>query len=330
MKPIGSPNNAVTNQLAQNQKRALDQNISQAQQSNVTTVGRQSNRTSEDDKKTTSLQAPSLQTAPDNVSLTSTTAEPKPTETESMQTPADTQVRDEATVGSSREGGAQVNSPASEALEEFQGALFDLPREDIEAIQTKSAAITAYNPEAAKDPVTALAATALQQAVTKLQAKMPNATAEELKEAAKTDPEIAKWSKIADSSKNYLTQIAAQGVGSSANSGVPGASAATEEAAVPGMNGPMTDSGSGNAFRLNPEQQAQFLADQVKMQQSILDTYNNMWQEIRKSQAARFKLMMETSDAIRGDFAKLHASRMQQANSYNTAVSNAILGITPK
>lgn len=326
MKSIGGPNNTVNSQLAQNQKRALDKNISQAQQSNVTTVGRQTNKTSEDEKKTSTLQAPPKE----KVTLTSTTEDQLPTDMESASTPTQAQVRDEATVDSSKEAGAQVNSPASEALEGFKDALEGLPEKDIEAIQTQSAATMAYNPEAAKDPVTSLAATALQQAVAKLQAKMPNATAEELKEAAKSDPEIAKWSKIADTSKNYLTQIAAQ---ASTAPSTPGGSASTGEAgssSVPGMNGPMTDGESGNPFRLSPDQQAKFLADQVKMQQSILDTFNQMWQEIRKSQAERFKLMMQTSDAIRKDFMELHASRMQQANSYNNSVANAILGITPK
>ncbi len=337
MNPLGGTNNTLSTSLAKkaaDDARLLAKDTSKGQVSTATTVGRAVNQTTQDLKQTT-LEAPR-----EKVTLSTPQAESKPQTEAKGQVGAGVQ---ETARGNEANGAGAASGPESkpadsksaEALMTFTETLLGLDdKQEVQNILTQAASVdTSKLPggEGGQGQEVAMAATALRAAVAKLQAKMPGATAEQIREAAKTDPEIAKWAAVADSANNFLTEIKAEGGAAQApgqavaDPGAAAAGAAGAAGAAPqgaqGAGNPMMD----NPFRLNPEQQAQMFADNVKTQQAILNIYQQMWAEMSKARAQRHQLMMETANTVNQMMMESHVNRMKTSDSHRRAVMSVIL-----
>lgn len=330
MNPLGGNNNTLNTSLARKaaeDARLLAKDTSKGQVSTATTVGRAVNQTAQDLKQTT------LETPREKVTLSTPQAEAKAQPEAKGQVQAGQEApRGAETSGTGAALGAEgkpAGSKSGEALMSFTDTLFGLDdKKDVESILTQAASVdTSKLPgaEGGQGQEVAVAATALRTAVAKLQAKMPGATAEQIREAAKTDPEVAKWAAVADSANNYLSEIKAEGA--AAAPGVVGADpaaaagAAGAGAAPQGASGPMRE----NPFQMNPEQQAQMFADNVKTQQAILNIYQQMWAEVSKARAQRHQLMMETANSVNQMIMESHVNRMKSSEQHRRSIMSVIL-----
>lgn len=317
MKPVGAN---LTNQLAQKQvhdARLLAQDTKKGQVTTATTVGRSVNQTTQDVKQAT------VEVPKERVSLSSAQDKPQAESKDYQQLGADeaAQATTSAGVETPSTPSEAKGSRSSEALMGFTDTLFslqDTDKKELEDIITQSAAVdTSQMAAGDSGREVALAATALRTAVSKLQAKMPGATAEQIREAAKTDPEVAKWAGIADSANSYLTEIKAE----NAAQATPGDDASAPAPGVPGRDSaPRNDS-----FKLDPEQQAQMMADNVKTMEAIRNIYTQMWAEIQKARAQRHQLMMETATAINTMMMESHVARMKSSDSHRKMMMSVIL-----
>ena len=189
---------------------------------------------------------------------------------------------------------------------------------------------------------------------------LPDATAtpaapEQIREAAKNDPEIAKWASIADSSQNFLQQFSAENPGvaaaaqnnpqmnpQAAMQGAPGAVGVPGQG-VPGAADPFAggvQANAENAFQQanqNAQQwsslqnqaaetQAQMFADHVKTQQSIQTIYQQMWAEVQKARAERHKLLLETANSVNSIMMELHVSRARTSQKMFNDMLNTLTG----
>jgi hypothetical protein len=222
----------------------------------------------------------------------------------------------------------QASSRSGEALMGFTDTLFGLQennKQELEDIITQSAMVDTGQLPAENGREVALASTALRTAVAKLQAKMPGATKEQIREAAKTDPEVAKWAAIADSAQNYLSEVQTDNAASAPEAGAKAAEGASAAAGSP-MNAPAKNPEMmQNPFKLNPEQQAQMFADNVKTMQAIQNIYQQMWAEIAKARAQRHQLMMETANSINSMIMESHVNRMKSSEHHRRAIMAVIL-----
>lgn len=367
-KPIGGPNLNMANQLAQKtaaDARLLNRDNAKGASLNAATLGRQSN-VQADVKKATVDAAPKapVKEQPKESFVSSTPAEtPDPRQAETRGAEEQPTVRQQASPDATATPAAaeQPSSKSAEALTNFSDALFGLQdgnKKDFEEILTSSAAIdTSGVPglEGDNGRSVAMASVALKTAVGKLQAKMPNATPEQIREAAKNDPEIAKWAAIADSSQNYLQQFSAENPGvaaaaqnnpqmnpQAAMQGAPGAAAVPGQG-VPGAADPFAggvQANAENAFQQanqNAQQwsslqnqaaetQAQMFADHVKTQQSIQTIYQQMWAEVQKARAERHKLLLETANSVNSIMMELHVSRARTSQKMFNDMLNTLTG----
>jgi hypothetical protein len=344
----GGSNVNNNNQIALNQQRELAKNVAAAQLNNAATIGRQVNRSEDDAKKTAALQSPQ-----EKVTLTSTTAQPEAESGVQGESPNPATAQESTVSGATGQAGEtaqateSTTSRSAEALSTFTDSLFGLQgenKQELEDIVTQSAMVdTSALPAGEAGREVALAATALRTALAKLQEKMPNASKEQIREAAKRDPEIAKWAAIADSAGNYLNAVkgespqavaqATDAAGNPAAAPAAGDPAAPTDGQQPGAPGAPPDAqqpgGPGgpppqNPFRLNPEMQAQMFADNVKTMQSIMNIYQQMWAEISKARAQRCQLVLETANTINQMMMETHVNRMKTSEEHRKAVMAVI------
>lgn len=369
-KSIGGPGpNIQANLLAQKNAqdaRLLAKDSAKGANLNATTIARQSNPQA-DTKKAADNAAPKppVRETPKESFVSSASGETRtPAETPTRQSEtrgaeSETSVRGEAQASPKSEAQVQSDtSKSAEALGNFSQSLFGLQggnEKDFEAIMTEAASIdTSQLPGLGKSgQEVALASVALRTAVGKLQAKMPNATPEQIREAAKNDPEIAKWASIADSSQNYLNEFRAENPGvvnaaasqaaaaAAAGAGaVPGgdplaaAGAAVPGAAVPGASGATEAAQKMNQQmqewnglqRMSAETQAQMVADNMKTMESIKTIYQQMWAEMQKARAERHKLVMDTANHINSLAMESHVNRARTSQKMFTDMLNTITG----
>lgn len=302
-------NNNLSSKLAADQ-RLLAKDTAKGQVNTATTLGVTTNKSQNELK---------VDVPKEKVTLSTPTAEAK----------AQPEAKDYSSVGSQEQAKATESTPqsgpsrAGQALTGFTESLFglqDKDKQELEDIITQSAMVDTSKLPAENGRELALASTALRTAVAKLQAKMPGASKEQIREAAKTDPEVAKWAAIADSAQNYLNEVKAE---ASPVSGVastePGAS--SQAAGAPPKGQEMMQ----NPFKLNPEQQAQMFADNVKTMQAIQNIYQQMWAEISKARAQRHQLMMETANAVNNMIMESHVNRMKSSENHRRSIMAVIL-----
>ncbi len=363
-KSIGGPGpNIQANLLAQKSAqdaRLLAKDSAKGANLNATTIARQSNPQA-DTKKAADNAAPKppVRETPKESFVssasgqTSTPAETATRQSETRGAESETSVRGEAQASPKAEAQVQPDtSKSAEALGNFSQSLFGLQggnEKDFEAIMTEAASIdTSQLPGLGKSGTeVALASVALRTAVGKLQAKMPNATPEQIREAAKNDPEIAKWASIADSSQSYLNEFRAENPGvvnAAANQAAAGgvapggdplaAGAAAPGAAVPGAPGATEAAQKMNQQmqewnglqRMSAETQAQMVADNMKTMESIKTIYQQMWAEMQKARAERHKMVMDTANSINSIMMELHVSRARTSQKMFVDMLNTLTG----
>ncbi len=369
--PIGGPNLNLTNQLAQ--KNAADARLvakdsAKGANLNATTIARQSNNQADVRKASEDASTPRapLKKQPEEVFVRSTPAEtPDPRRLETRgpdgQPSIGAQTSSKQQVGEKAEQVAEKTelpvSQSAEALTGFTDALFGLQhneedkKEFTNILEASAGVDTRGIPglEGDNGRSVAMASVALKTAVAKLQAKMPNATPEQIREAAKSDPEIAKWAAIADSSQNYLQQFNTENPNVLANAAQVNPQAAMQGAGVPGPSGgpggndPFASGLQANATQAaqqanqNAQQwsslqnqametQAQIMAERVKTMQSIQNIYQQMWAEVQKARAERHKILMETANSVNSIMMELHVSRARSSQKMFNDMLNTLTG----
>ena len=316
MNPLsGNVSNNLAKKMVDDQ-RLLAKDTSKAQVTTATTLGVTVNKTPNEVK---------VDTPKERVTLSSTTAKEKAPEAKDYSNLSGQDTAKGADTKAAETAAQPANSKSSEALMSFTDSLFGLQegnKKELEDIITQSATVdTSKLPAGESGREVALAATALRTAVAKLQAKLPGATKEQIREAAKTDPEVAKWAAIADSAGNYLTEIKAESPQATAQAAVamdPSAAGADAQqvAGAPGKGQEMMQ----NPFKLNPEQQAQMFADNVKTMQAIMNIYQQMWAEVSKARAQRHQIMMETANSINAMIMESAVARAKTSQNHHKAM----------
>lgn len=300
-------------EATQNELRQLNRNIASAQTQNAQTIGRTVNK-SEAEVKTG--QQPLLDHF--EVSQPALAQDSEGAEFQAGKSlPADAP-QSVAIGGAGQETASPSTSPSAEALANFTETLFALQhgdKKELENIVTEAMSVdTSKLGESGQE--ISLAATALRTALAKLQAKMPNASKEQIREAAKTDPEIAKWAAIADAAGGYLSAMKAEGgalppadSGRGASSEVPPAAGGQQP------QNPVSDPAK-SPFSLDPVTQAQMMADNVKTAEEIKNIYQQMWAEAKKAQAQRHQIMMETANAVNEIMMGIYVNRQKSSQAH--------------
>ena len=184
-----------------------------------------------------------------------------------------------------------------------------------------------------------------------LSAKMPNASLKEIRAAAKSDPEIAKYVKLLDSSKAYINSVKKEVGQAQANkAGDASASAEGPNVASGGGGGAVPPSGGGPAdgpmaadpfasargpassegsqtrgpggeeqpfYHKSPEEQAELIRERNSQMNEIMKIYNQMMQDNRKAMAERHALVQQTNQEIYDIFLSIHARRAQSMAKHN-------------
>ena len=360
--PIGGPgSNMLANQLAQKNAqdaRLLAKDSAKGANLNATTIARQSSPQADTKKATENIAPkPPVRETPKESFVSSTPDE--------SRSPAETATRgqagvrgEETAVRSETEANRQIGGESQpqtgksvEALGNFMESMSNLKETDeaeFKSIMSEGMSIdTSQLPGLGESGMeVALASVALRTAVGKLQAKMPNATPEQIREAAKNDPEIAKWASIADKSQGFLSEFRAENPGvvnaaanqqaaamSGAGAAVPGAEGAGA-ASVPGgptatdaaqkMNQQMQE--MNGLQRMSAETQAQIFADNMKTMESIKTIYQQMWAEMQKARAERHKLVMDTANSVNSIMMELHVNRARTSQKMFTDMLNTLTG----
>ncbi|MFA5507695.1 MAG: hypothetical protein WC314_10940 [Vulcanimicrobiota bacterium] len=307
--------------ILRNKQRQLQTDVANAKTTNATTLGRQTNRTADDKKTETPREKVTISTPP--------TVQEQTPQTESQDAP---EVQ-------SRQSGPREKSSEdlkTDFLNSFADNLDENSASEI-AKKTGESMVEIANSgggsDAQAEPV--LAAHTHNHAKSIINKKMPNATAAEIQEAAKTDPEIAKAVALMDSSAAYMKQVVKEktegapatpsepGVpGDSSQAGPPDESAqgvdpfAARRASMEGQQPPSDSDGTQppgegpqNPYHLSPEKQAELMAQNHQSMQEIQKIYAQMWADMQKAAAQRHQIMQETALAVSEIYMSLHAKR---------------------
>lgn len=346
MAQIGPNNPSIQRQIQnqavqqnQRQQNAVETDVNKAKAQNVSTLGRQNVRTAEDKKV--------AQTPQEKVTLSTPKSEaPESDQVSQARTEAPPSVSTPTT-----EEAAPKEKSADELKTEFFNAFADnLSQKDAESIgRAASQSLTELAGSGAGDVQheKVVVAHTYNHAKSVINAKMPNASQKEIREAAKSDPELAKAVKLMDSSVAYIKAAQKEEAGASAQAGAPvegtGASAsgpvdpfaahrAGSSAQGPGQGQqppdagqptPPPDAGQPNPpYHLTPENQAQMMAENRKTMEEINKIYTQMFADMQKAAAQRHQIWQETSISISEIMMSLHARRAQShAKHFQTYLS---------
>ncbi|MCA9775422.1 MAG: hypothetical protein KC800_01840 [Candidatus Eremiobacteraeota bacterium] len=335
MKKIQTPvgQNAQQARMLQ-QQRQLKADVSKAQTTNATTIGRQTNRTS-DEKKT--------ETPKEKVTITTARAEEQKEAKPQQQDAPKVENQVDSQPAAPKEKTSE--DLKTDFLNTFADNLDENAASEIAKKTGASMAEIAQNGgnETAAEPV--LAAHTRNYAKSIINKKMPNASAAEIREAAKSDPEIAKAVNLMDASSAYMKQVvkektegpqaAEQGQtvapGDSDLAGPPAAEGAqgpqpgvdpfaARRAAMDGQQ-PPSDGDSGQTpppgegggpqspYHLSPEKQAELMAQNHQTMLKVQEIYTQMFADMQKAAAQRHQIMQETAIAISDIMMSLHTKR---------------------
>lgn len=349
-RPVSTPR---VNQNLENQKRAVESDISKAKTTNVTTLGRQSTTRSTDEKKAT-------ETPREKVSLSTSSSELERPETELQKGP--TQESPTADVARSGEKAAASQEKSADDLKmdflnTFGENLSDSEAKSIADKASASLVDLAASGSGDLQHEKVIAAHTYNHAKALLSERMPNASAQEIREAAKSDPEIAKAVQLLDSSSAYIkaaqkeegasstapTAPSAPGAevpGSSASAGAPpdGASDLADSTADPFAarrssvdqppdSGQPPEAGQAqNPYHLSPEKQAQMMAENHQTQLEIQKIFTQMIADMQKAAAQRHQIMMETATTISDMMMQTYIRRQQSHEKHAQAYLGLITG----
>lgn len=132
------------------------------------------------------------------------------------------------------------------------------------------------------------------------------------------DPAPAQLSDAQDSSNSKgagSANSSSSSTGSANSSGSGNAADATSTAAIE----------QNSVARMRAEQQAAMMAESAKTSEAIRKIYDEMWAELRKSEAQRFQLLMETSRAVSELISQSFQSTLASSEAHNKAFLAAII-----
>jgi hypothetical protein len=355
MKKISKPagqNVQRARQLQQNQQRQLTQDVNKAKTTNVTTLGRQTNRTS-DDKK--------AETPRERVSITA----PRSEEQVESKAPQQDAPKVENQVESQSPAPKEKTSEdlKTDFLNTFADNLDEKSASEIAKRTGASMAEIGQNGGGQADAEPVLAAHTRNHAKQILNEKMPNASLAEIREAAKSDPEIAKAVNLMDASSAYMKQVVketkAEGPQAPAKDGAqpvapgdsdiggapetPGAQGpqgpqagvdpfAARRAAMEGQQPPGDGGGSDqqppsegggpggpqSPYHLSPEKQAELMAQNHQTMMEVSKIYTQMFADMQKAAAQRHQIMAETAQSISDIMMSIHANRQKSFAKHNS------------
>lgn len=318
-KPVGQ-NVQQTRMLQQNRQKQLQTDVAKAKTTNATTLGRQTNRTA-DDKKT---EAPK-----ERVTITAKGPEEQQ-ETRPQQQDAP-KVENQVDSQPSAPKEKTSEDYKMDFLNSFADNLDEKAAKDIAQKTGQSMADIAQGGGVQTEAEPVLAAHTRNYAKQILNEKMPNASIAEIREAAKSDPEIAKAVKLMDASSAYMKQVVKEQKADGAQpadgkSVAPGDSdlagpqqngaqagvdpfaarrAAMDGQQPPGGGGdsdqtgpPGEGGGPQNPYHLSPEKQAELMAQNHQTMMEVSKIYTQMFADMQKAAAQRFQIMQETAIAI--------------------------------
>lgn len=317
---VGNQNQQILN--SRNQEAALRNDVSKAKEANVSTLGRTSHRQGEDSKKIDDLQVGAPKESFVASEASSPTVSGDSEETQQFSAEVGEPGADASTIET--DSGVQEPEPKQSDLK--FGALVEqlnsgkLERDELVEIMTN--ATTAAQETGAADQSQQeghLATAALEYSTGKIQEKMPDASLEEIREAAKTDGEVAKWTSIADSASDYLQAVDDEGPPITPGTG--------QVAGDPFARGSETGSAAGiqEPGGIDPMESTKAMAENQKTMEEMRNIYSQMWAEMMKAQAERHKLMMDTMTAILDMSRQSHLLRMQSAAKHTQSFLAAIV-----
>lgn len=316
-----TPNTALNQQKkVADEQQLLKSDLKTSQDNASVTVGRQNNKTAEDKKLT--------ETPKEKVTLSSANVEQNEA-TAGPQTQQDAPEVQAQTVQEPPQKTA--DDLAGEFLGTFQGTTND---EDKKAISQKTQESMARLAQMGGDvnAPAVLAAETYNYAKNAISAKMPNATQAEIREAAKSDPEIAKNVKLLDATSDYLVGLKRMGGGPVSNAGTSQAQGQTTAAgdsaaqaqqqptpgvAAPGVNPFATMEQQGGMppgqqpgmppgqpgdevpfYHKTPQEQAELIQKRNSEMNEVMKIYAEMAAETRKTMAQIHALTMQTNQEI--------------------------------
>ena len=348
-RPVSPPR---VNQNLENQKRAVESDVSKAKTTNVTTLGRQSTTRSTDEKKAT-------ETPKEKVSLSTTSLEADAPETKSPAL--------ESPTADSIAGSEKAEAPKEKTAEDLKMDFLNTFAENLGEGEAKSIADKASaslvdlaasgSGDLQHEKV--IAAHTYNHAKALLSERVPNArSAQDLREAAKSDPEIAKAVQLLDSSSAYIkaaqkeegatdtvpAEPSAPSAPSAPGVQVPGSSAAAGPSDVadstvdpfdarrasldqPSDSGQPPEAGQPqNPYHLSPEKQAQMMAENHQTQLEIQKIFSQMVADMQKAAAQRHQIMMETATTISDMMMQTYIRRQQSHDKHAQAYLGLITG----
>lgn len=242
---------------------------------------------------------------------------------------------------------AQAEQLSNNFTEGFTSHFEGEPQKGVELQQQTKESLENFAAEGKfPDPMKVLAAHTINHAQKSIKAKLPaGAKLKDAREAAKSDPSLAKDLKLLDSAMAFANAPTAEAKGAAAGNGAsasnpnaplsedpfavnrPGMSSEQGPPQGPGDGGPPGAGGdSGNPYHLSPEDQVQRMKEHNDMMRSIADIYNQMFQENRKAAAERHALMLETSNSIMDIYRSVHMNRVRSAEKHQQAYLALITG----
>lgn len=324
------------NQNVQRQ-RALDADISKAKTTNVSTLGRQANRTSEDDK--------TVKTPEEKVTLSFSQEKTESAlGTESKKSsPTESATRSESTSKASS-GEKSVEDYKMDFINSYADTLSEDEAKEIGGKVAESMLAMGGDLDSGQHEKL-LAAHTYNHAKQVINEKMPGASQKEVREAAKSDPELAKAVGLLDASTSFIKaaqkeeSVAAGGV-SPGGSAAAGTSAASSAGADEGLGvdpfqahraaGESFSPGAGDnpasPYHLSPKEQVQMMADNHSAMQEIATIYAQIHADMRKAAAERMALMQETFNAISEIYMGTYASRVRTQDKHFDLMLKMITG----
>lgn len=353
----GSPQQPIrrtpTPAVNQQQNMALEQqllkdDIKSSQDKASVTIGRQNTQTKEDKKLTdppkerVTLSSLQSETVSEKDSIASEKAEVRAEEpaagTQTAQAPAEK--------GADELAGDFLSTFASVADKDDMKAISQKTQESMGRLAQMGAEVN--------EPAV-LAAETYNYAKSAISAKMPNATQAEIREAAKSDPEIAKNVQLLDATSNYLTSLkklntgqgtAQQPEGAAPNAGPaaagvespgagtgpmganPFATMGGQQGGMPPGQGPGGPGGPGDGvpfYHKTPEEQARLIQERNSEMNEIMKIYAQMAAERQKTMAQIHQIYQETNQSVMEILQNVWLTRARSASNHMNNVRKLIM-----
>jgi chemotaxis protein histidine kinase CheA len=337
----------VQEQGKQNRQLDVKRDVSEAKENAVSTLGGSKRAESKDKTK---------KTPKESVTLSTPRAEgqekPKTSQEDAQKVENQTESQPSAPKEKTSE------DFKTDFLNSFADNLDEKAASEIAKKTGSSMAEIAQNGGGQSEAEPVLAAHTRNYAKSVLNEKMPNASVAEIREAAKSDPEIAKAVNLMDASSSYMKQVVkeakAEGPkGDGAKPVAPGDSDIGGPPQTPGAQGPQAgvdpfaahraasggqqppSDGGGDGetgpqppggggpqspYHLSPEKQAAMMAENNATMMEVSKIYTQMFADMQKAAAERHQIMAETAQSISDIMMSIHANRQRSFAKHHSQV----------